>query len=405
MKKKLLITLLFLATVTTTQAQYSWSQKTDFGGINRQSAVGFSVSHFGYIGTGRNLGSQTVLRDFWRYNPATNSWTQMADFGGTARYSASCFVINDTAYVGCGNENMVNYHFVNDFWKYNQGTNSWIQVADFGGNARYAAPAFAIGTNGYVGTGYDQVAPRYQDFWEYNSLTDTWSQKADFLGGPVEQGVGFAIGNYGYMGTGWNSSATDAFYKYDPLNDVWTPIAPLPTAATSATCFVLNNLGYVGTGSMTYPAVNFFNHFWSYTPGTNTWTAIADCSPTPRFNAVAFSIDNAGYCGTGGYMNFNNHDTLDFWKYAPSEVGIADMLNKEYDVNVFPNPFMNALNISVVNESESEIILYNILSEEILKQAFTNSVSLNTTQFARGIYLYEVRNKSEIIKKGKVVKE
>ncbi|MFI5219470.1 MAG: kelch repeat-containing protein [Bacteroidia bacterium] len=405
MKIKLPITILLLVTSNFSDAQYAWYQKANVGGMNRQNAVGFAAGQYGYIGTGRNLETQTVLRDFWRYDPANDTWTQVADFGGTARYAASCFVINDTAYVGCGNENIAVYHFVKDFWKYNQGTNTWIKVADFGGNARYAAPAFAIDTKGYVGTGYDQVTPRYQDFWEYNSITDTWVQEADFPGGSREHGVGFAIDNYGYMGTGWDNSSSSDFYKYDPSNNAWTQIADLPTAATSATCFVLNNEGYVGTGSVTYPAVNFFSHFWYYTPATNTWTAIADCSPTPRFNAVAFSIGSAGYCGTGGFLDFFNHDTVDFWKYAPSAVGITDITKEECDINIFPNPVNEKLNVTVNNKELSEIILYNVTSGKILQQQFSNSVSLNTAQLLKGIYLYEVRNKNGVIKKGKVVKD
>ncbi|HKR03150.1 MAG TPA: kelch repeat-containing protein, partial [Bacteroidia bacterium] len=328
MKKYLLIGTLLFITANISHAQYAWYQKTNVGGVNRQSAVGFSAGQMGYIGTGRNLETQTVLQDFWRYDPVNDSWTQVADFGGTARYAASCFVINDTAYVGCGSDNMV-FHFVKDFWKYNQGTNTWTQVADFGGNPRYSASAFAIGTNGYMGTGFDAVTPWYDDFWEYNSLTDTWAQKANFIGGARQQGVGFAIGSYGYLGTGWSGSTVAGFYKYDPSNDTWSQIADLPTPGTSMTCFVLMNEGYVGTGSVTYPAVNLLNQFWRYTPSANTWTPIADCSPTPRFNAVAFTIDSAGYCGTGGFLDFNNHDTVDFWKYAPSGVGVNDFTKEE----------------------------------------------------------------------------
>ncbi len=405
MKIKLLIIFLLLASVNVSVAQYVWNQKANVGGMNRQSAVGFSVNHYGFIGTGRNLETQTVLKDFWRYDPANDSWTQVADFGGTVRYAASCFVINNIAYVGCGKVNMSGNSFVKDFWKYNQGNNTWSQVANFGGNARYAAPAFAIATKGYVGTGYDQTTPTYQDFWEYNSIANTWSQKSDFPGGPRENGVGFSIGNYGYMGSGYYFSSSNDFYKYDPISDTWTQIADLPTNGTSLTCFVLNDLGYVGTGSITYPAVNFFSHFWYYSPASNSWTAIADCGPTPRFNAVAFAIDSAGYCGTGGFLDFNNHDTLDFWKYAPSGVGISDDLKNEFDVNVFPNPVNDKLNITVKNKEISDITLYDATSKIILQKQFSGYASLNTEHLAKGIYLYKVTIKNVVIKKGKIVKD
>jgi hypothetical protein len=40
-----------------------------------------------------------------------------------------------------------------------------------------------------------------------------------------------------------------------------------------------------------------------------------------------------------------------------------------------------------------------------LQQTFTNSISLNTESFSKGVYLYEVRNKNGVIKNGKLVKE
>jgi len=72
---------------------------------------------------------------------------------------------------------------------------------------------------------------------------------------------------------------------------------------------------------------------------------------------------------------------------------------------IFPNPFLDRLNIRVNNNTLSEIIFYDITSRKILQQKFTNSVSLSTEQLAKGIYIYEVRDRNGLRKKGKVVKE
>jgi Secretion system C-terminal sorting domain len=74
-------------------------------------------------------------------------------------------------------------------------------------------------------------------------------------------------------------------------------------------------------------------------------------------------------------------------------------------VQVFPNPIVDKLFIKTGTNSLSEIILYDIASRNLLQQKFMNSVSINTEQLAKGIYLYEVRNKNGVIKKGKVVKD
>ncbi len=74
-------------------------------------------------------------------------------------------------------------------------------------------------------------------------------------------------------------------------------------------------------------------------------------------------------------------------------------------ISVFPNPFNDLINIKANENELMEIILYDVLTRKIFNQSFTNSISLNTEQFANGIYIYEIRNKNGVIKKGKVVKE
>ena len=74
-------------------------------------------------------------------------------------------------------------------------------------------------------------------------------------------------------------------------------------------------------------------------------------------------------------------------------------------INIFPNPIINELHISINNNSRYEIFLYDITSRKIMQNNFVSSVSLNMEQLARGIYIYELRNKNEVIRKGKIVKE
>ena len=87
----------------------------------------------------------------------------------------------------------------------------------FGGIARKEAVGFAIGTKGYIGTGVGGTIATpayYSDFWEYDSAANTWTQKADFgvNDSPVTpalvraSAVGFAIGTKGYVGTGYDGT-------------------------------------------------------------------------------------------------------------------------------------------------------------------------------------------------------
>lgn len=87
-----------------------------------------------------------------------------------------------------------------------------------------------------------------------------------------------------------------------------------------------------------------------------------------------------------------------------STVGVNEIKN-ESEVSLFPNPFTDKLNITAKRNELLEVSLYDVTSRKIFNQSFTNSTTINTAQLAKGIYLYEVRNKSGVIKQGKVVKD
>ena len=102
------------------QATDVWTKKADFGGMERTGAVGFSIGNKGYIGTGYNYHDQTtyLYQDFWEWDQATNVWTQKADFAGGARTSAIGVSIGNKAYIGTGAGGNSTYAF-QDLWEYN----------------------------------------------------------------------------------------------------------------------------------------------------------------------------------------------------------------------------------------------------------------------------------------------
>lgn len=75
------------------------------------------------------------------------------------------------------------------------------------------------------------------------------------------------------------------------------------------------------------------------------------------------------------------------------------------NLKMFPNPFSNQLTFSLTDSEPTTVSLYNFLGQQILQQTFTNSTTINTEQFADGIYFYELRNNKKILANGKVVKQ
>ena len=218
----------------------SWTQKADLAGAGRWAAVGFSIGNKGYIATGyKNQCCLINLNDLWEYDPSNDSWTKKANFAGTKRLSAVGFSIGDKGYVGLGSD--CDYCVTDDFWEYDPGNDTWTRKADFAGGARENAVAFSVGAIGYVGTGdyYDYYnSTVFNDFWKFDPVTNTWDQIADYGGGQRQQAVGFCIADKGYVGTGGSSRD---FWEYTPD----TSCTPLTASITPLGNLDICNTGFV----------------------------------------------------------------------------------------------------------------------------------------------------------------
>lgn len=355
--KKFLISVIIAATwlqQINLQGQDTWTKKADFGGIGRTGSVSFNVGSKGYIVTGEkyNNGAYICNKDLWEYDPATGIWSQKADFGGAGRYSAVGFSIGAKGYVGWG---LISpYAYVNDFWEYDPAANTWTQKADLGSSgSREGGAGFSIGSKGYVGTGCNHkisYGARLKDFWEYDPGSDVWTRKADFGGGGRVYAIGFSIVGRGYIGTGLGaSSAMDDFWEYNPLDNTWTQKAAFGGGARmSATGFSIGLKGYVGCGAN--EGATLKRDFWEYSVENDSWTKKADFGGSARNSATGFSIGTKGYIGTGwatGDVHFK-----DFWAYDADCVtgdaglisGTSSVCPDEQGVVYSVSPISNATN-------------------------------------------------------------
>jgi hypothetical protein len=298
----------FFGANTLFAAANTWTQKADLGGTARYLAVGFSIGNKGYTGMGQGYSSSDrPLKDFWEFDPVLNTWTQKADFGGTARTSAVGFSIGSKGYIGMGNNSS------KDFWEFDPVLNTWTQKADFGGEALGGAVGFSIGSRGYIGTGTGYYGHAKKDFWEYNPAANTWTQKAYFGGTARTSAVGFSIGSKGYIGTGIEDTEfKNDFWEYNPAANTWTQKADFggnpghgAVGRYGAVGFSIFSKGYIGTGYNGF----YLNDFFEFDPVLNTWTQKADFEGGRLSYSVGFSIGSKGYIRTG---------IPEFWEYDPS---------------------------------------------------------------------------------------
>jgi len=138
---------------------------------------------------------------------------------------------------------------------------------------------------------------------------------------------------------------------------------------------------------------------WTLISGT--YTALGG----ERYITIGNFYDDGGTVAILVNSTTNHHDSYCYIDDVSLSLctGIND-LNQNVSVNIYPNPFSDELMIENTDGDLLEIILYDIASRKLLRQSFTSSTSINTEQLSKGIYLYEVRNRNGLCKKGKVVK-
>lgn len=81
-------------------------------------------------------------------------------------------------------------------------------------------------------------------------------------------------------------------------------------ARTEAIAFTIGDTSYIGTG---YDGTNRYVDFWAYDPVNNFWLQRAQFPGTARNSAVGFSVGTKGYIATG-YDGVNKLG--DTWEYA-----------------------------------------------------------------------------------------
>jgi len=102
-------------------------------------------------------------------------------------------------------------------------------------------------------------------------------------------------------------------------------------------------------------------------------------------------------------MNITNVGFV-FGECNDTTLSIASHTSDGVAVSIYPNPIFNELNVKVNVYDPVEFILFDISSRKILKQEFVYQISLNSEKLSKGIYIYEVRSRSGVIKTGKIVK-
>jgi len=308
-----------------------WFRVSDFDGVARSDASSFSIGNKGYLVggyDGSNKGNNGRLSDTWEFNMEGNmsteasttmgSWTQKADFPGKARNSATAFAVGSKGYYGTGYDGEDKYK---DFWEYDPSSNTWKQIDDFPGTARYGCFSFGINNAGYVGGGYDDNY--LKDTYKYTPSTSKWTQIVSIGGSKRMYGSTFIIDNIAYVVGGINNGTyVNDFWKFTPSNESWTQLRDVSDTSddsydddyaiirASASVFVIDGHAFITCGE----SGSIRSDTWEYFPATDLWDNVAKFKGTARSTAVAFSNGKRGFVATGKSSSYRFDD---IWEFNP----------------------------------------------------------------------------------------
>ncbi len=227
--------------------------------------------------------------------------------------------------------------------------NEWFVTSSVSNHVREGSVSFTMVSTidnkeyGYVGLGKD-AAGCYGDFWRYDPETENW-QQIDGIGVKRAEAVALSI-NYidrngqpetkAYVGTGEDLSGNtkyDDWYEYNEYTNAWVPTTsythfPKEDGISKAVAFSIGNKGYVGTGSSTNN--NAIPTFYEFDPvaadsiGGKPWKTIAsigNSSEYRRENAVAFVISGRAFVGTGNNLSqgVTKEYFNDLWMLIPEQ--------------------------------------------------------------------------------------
>jgi len=229
-----------------------------------------------------------IKSDKWTPGP---SLPEPLDHLGMASYDGKLYVVGGTLKYGYSNKLLI----------YDPMHNNWTEGKPMPG-ARTALTANFVDGVLYAVGGVDDVHNVVGTNYAYDPTTDTWAEKAPMptarhhLTSSVVNGKLYVIGGRIY-GDGIPEPIAKALSNfnntevYDPKNNSWTELKPMPTKRSGLASAAIGNDIYVFGGEK---VKGTFENNEKYDTIKNTWTEEVPL-PTPRLGLKAVSHDDKIY--------------------------------------------------------------------------------------------------------------
>jgi hypothetical protein len=167
-----------------------------------------------------------------------------------------------------------------------------------------------------------------------------------------------------------------------PVTLTVTPFPTVTIAPTATTICLGSSITFTASGAQTY-----------------SWSSGATTSVTVESPTITTS-----YTVTGDSAGCSAMDTVSISVVVCTGVnGIASY----NDVNVYPNPFRNVVNVVIENVSEKSVFeVYDALGRIVINLPLKDHQTIiNTSELPGGVYSYRIKSSAEVIKQGKLIKD
>src|SRR5579871_922805 len=265
----------------------------------------------------------------------------------------------------------------------NQG--NWILLGPSGSSSpggRTESVVFVIGNYAYMGAGLDNQNKRYNDFYCFDPSSLSWHQVATCAGmTPRNSAVSFVINGNGYVETGWDGYHTlSDFWQYNPSTNSWSQTASIGDSGKTsprynAVAFGIDNYGYVTTGN---DGANLLKDFWQYDAASDTWKKKTDFPGAARDQAVSFVYNDKSYIVTGA--GIDGTSVIDFYSFDPTKPDNLAWTELRHISNLSPDSYDDGYT-SIVRYNAVGFVMLNTKSDGGGDRAYitTGAVGGSTT--------------------------
>lgn len=188
----------------------------------------------------------------------------------------------------------------------------------------------------------------------FSQSSNGWIKQSSFPPGPISQSTSYSLDETGYVVFGKNNLGFNKeFWSYLSEQDKWLEMQKFPgTPRISAVAFTIGNKAYAGTGLAGVENLKEGTaDFWEYNSAEKMWSQKSDFPGGVRHGAIGFSVNGKGYVSLGANQNTNYND---LWEYDPA----SNKWNKKTDF-----PEAGRLDASVFVIAEEAYIVFGQAKE------------------------------------------